>query len=531
MFKKIAGILGWLGTSLVFAAVAARFLKPEMQQVYNGLAIGGLVCVLVYMAGQWREFAEMFRSRQAKLGTLASVGVLVVLGILVAVNYLASRHNKRWDLTESKQFTLSDQTRKILQGLTAPVKIRVFAREEDFMRFRNRLSEYEYNSTQVSTEYIDVDKKPAIARQYNVQTYGTVVFEYQGRQERVTAEGEQELTNALIKVVQGRQNKAYFTQGHGEKDTSGSDRDGYSQIVSALGNDNFSVEKLVLPQVRDVPADATAVIVAGPTADFLPSEIDALKKYLRKGGKLLLLLDPPDKADAPPVANLLALAREWAIDVGQDVVVDVSGVGQLFGGGVEVPVAASYPSHPITDRFSLLTAYPLARSVTAASGGTEGRYAQVFIETSPRSWAETDLKKLYGGQLSADDSKGDKQGPVGVGAAVSAAAAEAPAPEATGDGKTPAGSDRKPETRVAVIGDSDFAANAWLGIRGNRDLFLNTVNWLAQQENLIAIRPKEAQDRRITLTRDQQLRVFWLSVVIIPGLVIAAGVFTWWRRR
>jgi len=530
MFKKIAGILGWLGVALVLSAVAIKFLKPEWYEAQRYLSWAGLACVLVYMAGQWREFAVMFSSRQARLGTIASAGVLLVLAILVALNYLSTRYNKRWDLTENKQFTLSDQTKRVVQSLASPVKVRVFARDDEFPRYRNRLNEYEYLSKQVSTEYVDVDKKPAMAKQFNVQTYGTVVFEYQGRQERVTSDGEQELTNALIKVVQGRQNKVYFTQGHGEKDTAGSDRDSYSQIATALGSDNFAVEKLVLPQVRDVPADATAVIVAGPTADFLSGEIDALKAYLRKGGKLLLLLDPPDKPDAPPLANLTALAKEWGIDIGQDVVVDVSGVGQLFGGGVEVPVAANYPNHPITERFNLLTAYPLARSVSPASGGADGRVAQVFIETSPRSWAESDLKKLYGGQLTQDDAKGDKQGPVGVGAAVSAAAAAPPVPEKTADGKTPE-SERKPETRVAVIGDSDFAANAWLGIRGNRDLFLNIVNWLAQQENLIAIRPKEATDRRITLTRDQQLRLFWLSVFIIPGLVIATGVYTWWRRR
>lgn len=530
MFKKVAGILGWLGVALVLSAVAIKFLKPEWYEAQRYLSYAGLACVVIYMAGQWREFAAMFTSRQAKLGTLAGAGVLIVLAILVAVNYLANRHNKRWDLTETKQFTLSDQTKRVLQSLTAPVKIRVFARDDDFTRYRNRLNEYEYASRQVSTEYIDVDKKPAAARQFNVQTYGTVVFDYQGRQERVTTEGEQELTNALIKVVQGRQNKVFFTQGHGEKDTGGSDRDGYSQIATALGSDNFAVEKLVLPQVRDVPPDATAVVVAGPTADFLASEVDAIKAYLRRGGKLLLLLDPPDKADSPPLSNLIALAKEWSIDVGQDVVVDVSGIGQLFGGGVEVPVAANYPNHPITDRFNLLTAYPLARSVAAVSGGAQGRFAQVFVETSPRSWAETDLKKLYGGQLSQDDAKGDKTGPIGVAAAVSAAAAEAPPAEKTADGK-PSGNERKPETRVAVVGDSDFGANAWLGIRGNRDLFLNVVNWLAQQENLIAIRPKEATDRRITLTREQQMNIFWLSVVMIPGVVIATGVYTWWRRR
>jgi ABC-type uncharacterized transport system involved in gliding motility auxiliary subunit len=197
-----------------------------------------------------------------------------------------------------------------------------------------------------------------------------------------------------------------------------------------------------------------------------------------------------------------------------------------------VPVAANYPSHAITERFEFITAFPLARSVTAVAGGTEGRYAQVFIETSPRSWAETDITALSKtGRVAMEEAKGDKRGPISIGVAVSAPAPEAPAPTPEPAAAKPGEPDRKPETRVAVIGDSDFASNAFLGIQGNRDLFLNTVNWLAQQENLIAIRPREAEDRRVTLTADQQARIFWITVFLIPGLVIAAGVASWWRRR
>jgi ABC-type uncharacterized transport system involved in gliding motility auxiliary subunit len=272
-----------------------------------------------------------------------------------------------------------------------------------------------------------------------------------------------------------------------------------------------------------VPEDATVVVVAGPKNDFVPAEIDLLKTYLGKQGKLLLLLDPPAKADAPPVANLMALAHDWGIDVGNDMVVDVSGMGQLIGTDASVPVAASYPSHAITQRFKFLTAYPSARSVTAASGGVNGHTAQGFVETSPRSWAESDLKSmLTTGKVSFSAGSGDKQGPISVAAAVSA-----PSTSTTGA----AAEGPKPETRVVVYGDSDFAANSGLGIQGNRDLFMNTVGWLTQQENLISIRPKDAEDRRLTMTAAQQTNVTWLSLFILPGLVFFTGVYTWWRRR
>jgi ABC-type uncharacterized transport system involved in gliding motility auxiliary subunit len=282
---------------------------------------------------------------------------------------------------------------------------------------------------------------------------------------------------------------------------------------------------VVIAQQGAVPEDAAVVIVAGPRTDFFPPEIEALKTYLGKSGKLLLELDPPDKPDSAPLTNLIALAHDWGMDVGTDVVVDVSGMGRLIGTDASVPVAANYPSHPITQRFNFITAYPLARSVTSVSGGVNGHTAQTFIETSPRSWAETDIKGLVAnGQVALDESKGDKKGPVSIAGAVSAAVT-APDAKAT-DGNAP-----KPETRVAVIGDSDFAANSGLGIQGNRDLFMNIVGWLSQQENLISIRPKEADDRRITLTATQQSNIIWLSLLIIPACIFGTGVYTWWRRR
>jgi ABC-type uncharacterized transport system involved in gliding motility auxiliary subunit len=326
-------------------------------------------------------------------------------------------------------------------------------------------------------------------------------------------------------VVSGQQRKVYFTQGHGEKDTGSAERNGYNAISKALSNENYTVDKLVIAQQGSVPDDATVVVVAGPKNDFFPPEIDALKKYLDKGGKLLLELDPPDKADAPPLPLLTALAHDWGVDVGNNIVVDASGMGRLIGTDASVPLAANYPSHPITARFNVITAYPLAREASPVSGGVNGHTAQPVVESSPRSWAESDIKGLFAtGQPTLDESKGDKKGPIVLMSAVSAAVTSATPPK-------PGDDSPKPETRVVVAGDSDFAENGVLGIPGNRDLFLNVIGWLSQQENLISIRPKEPDDRRITLTATQQSNIVWLSLLVIPGFVFGTGVYTWWRRR
>jgi ABC-type uncharacterized transport system involved in gliding motility auxiliary subunit len=412
-----------------------------------------------------------------------------------------------------------------VRGLDAPVQFTVYDQETNFDRFRERLETYQYESEQVKVEYVDVDRQPARAKEAEITAYGTVVASYKDREQRLTNIEEQDVTNALIKLISGAEKKVYFTQGHGERDTASSDRmRGYNAIAEALGRDNFSVAPLPLVQQKEVPEDATVVVIAGPTTDFLEPEIAALQRYVAKGGKVLMLIDPPQPGGTD-LSNLLGFLKEWSIELGDDVVVDASGIGQLFGGDASVPVVLNYPPHPITENFRVMTAFPLARSVRAAEGGA--RTPQPLLETSPQSWAETDLKGLASGQVEFGEGA-DRRGPITLGYAVSAPATEAPAPPLAGNASADA---PKLESRVVAIGDSDFAGNSALGVQGNQDLFLNTVNWLAQQENLIAIRPREAQDRRLTLTADDQQRIMWLSLFIIPGVVFAGGVYTWWKRR
>jgi hypothetical protein len=185
------------------------------------------------------------------------------------------------------------------------------------------------------------------------------------------------------------------------------------------------------------------------------------------------------------------------------------------------------------ERFEMLTAFPLARPVTAVAGGVNNRFAQAFVETSANSWADTDVKTMVGGggEVKFDEGSGDKKGPVTIAAAVSAAAEAGQEPKPASDAAAKDDESQKPETRVVVFGDSDFASNYALGIQGNRDLFMNSLGWLSQQENLISIRPKESADRRLTMTSNQQLRVALLVLLVIPLLVLGTGVYTWWRRR
>jgi ABC-type uncharacterized transport system involved in gliding motility auxiliary subunit len=522
--QRIFSILGWVGTAIVFGAVAIRFVRPEWDQYGTQAAWVGLGLVVLYTLAQWREIVEYFRRRQARYGAIATVGVLLALAIVVAVNYLAARQNRRWDLTASKQNSLSEQSVRVLQSLTAPVKFTVFDKQTDLERFRGRLTEYAYNSPHVSVDYIDPDSRPVVAREFDIEAYGTVIIDYMGKRERVTSDTEQDLTNGLIKAMSTMERKVYFLQGHGEKEPNRTERDGYSAVSGSLRKDNYAVERLVLAQQKDVPADATVLLIAGPKTDLLDTEAEAIRRYLARSGKLMVMVDPMLGPQAAPLPNLEGIVKEWGVTLGNNVVVDLSGATN----DPSIAVAATYPMHAITERFATLTIYPLARSVNPIEGGADGRTAQTIVETTRQSWAESNLASLSGeGGVSMDESSGDKLGPVPLGVAVSAPAVDAapsPTPPATGESL-------KPETRVVVFGDSDFPSNAYAGIPGNMNFFANAISWLAQQENLIAIRPTEAQDRRVTMTVRQQTGVFWASIVVLPGLVFLAGFYTWWRRR
>jgi gliding motility-associatede transport system auxiliary component len=543
MLNTIFGIVGWIGTLLVFAGVAIRVFHPEWDQYAYWAAIAGLVCVVFYTLTQWRDIARSFQKRETKLGAMMSISVVAVLAIIVGVNWAVARRDKRWDLTANSSYTLSDQTVKVLSGLKTPVKVLVFGSPDSFPRFRDSLNMYSAASKNIQPEYVDMDREPARAREYAIVAPGTIIMEYSGRREKVMSEREQELTNTLIKVTTGRQVKAYFVQGHGERDTLGNDRPGYASVVDALKRDNYTVDKIVLAQSQaGVPADASVLIVAGPTADYLKPEVDAIRTYLRKGGKALFMLDPPIGESAHNATTLEALLKEWGISLGHDAVIDISGMGQLLGTDASVPVVASYPQHPVTENFELLTAFPLAQSVKGEAGVELGTAnTQNVINTSDRSWSESDVKSLAAGKVSLDEKAGDHRGPITIALSLSMDAPDAPpsAADAATGAKTPEGEKpadgakpaQKPQMRIMVVGDSDFASNAAAGIQGNADLFVNMNNWLTQQEDLISIHPRDAGDRRVTMTADQQRRVLWLSLIFIPGLILGSGVYTWWQRR
>jgi ABC-type uncharacterized transport system involved in gliding motility auxiliary subunit len=528
-------LVAWLGTVLV-ALVVGRFAAADARWdaylVWAGMA--GVVCLCVYGLVKWRDRSDR-TPVAAEPSRLPAATLVAGIGIAAAVAMLAGSYGPRWDVTGNRVFQLSSETRDVLRRLDAPVRILLFVEDSDLPAYRDLLGEYAAHSRLVSVEAVDVEAEPALARLYDVQEYGTSVVEYKGRFELIRGAREQDFTNALARLREGRTRKIYFTTGHAERDITSTERVGYSDIIGALRRDNFVVETVNFTEVPDIPADATVTIVAGPRADLFSGEIDALRRYRGKGGAMLVLvdpfedlkryitesglalfmMDPSSVSGTGELRNLTGFIRGEGAELGNDVVVDQSEMGQFIGTDASVPVAARYPRHPITRELSALSAYPMARSVTPARAA--GKTIAAFIETSDRTWAETDIRQLGAGQLSMDQEEGDRPGPIPLGVAI-----ESPAP--------PARAVRTPvrQSRLVVVGDSDFAANYSANIPGNAEMFLSIVRWLAQDEG-VTIPARTPQERQITMNPTQHTAVLLLALLLLPGM--AAGVAVHLRRH
>ena len=528
-------LIGWLGTVIV-ALVVGRFaaVEPGWDAYLLWAGAAGCACIVIYAIGRWRVSSAGQRTPASPQGLQgATLGLGAALTVTLAL--VAGTYGPRWDVTPNRVYQLSSDTREILRRLDAPVRVRLFVEDADLPVYRDLVDEYAAASTLISVQEVDVERQSALVRQYDVQEYGTSVLEYKGRFELVRGASEQELTNALVRLREGRTRKIYFTTGHAERDIASSERVGYSQIVAALRRDNFIVETLNFTEQSEVPADATLAVVAGPRADFFTGEIEALRRYVARGGAILFLvdpfedlkryitesglalfmMDPASVSGTGELRNLTAFVREQGAMLGNDVVVDTSEMGQFIGTDASVPVAVRYPAHPITDGLTALSAYPMARSVTA--GAVEGRTAAAFIETGDRTWSETSIQQLGAGQLSMDQEDGDRPGPVSLGVAI--AAASRPTRNATVPAR---------ETRLAVVGDSDFAANYSANVPGNAEIFRSITRWLAQDE-VAEIPSRLPEARTLTITATQRTLVSWLALGLLPG--VAVGIAAHLRKR
>jgi ABC-type uncharacterized transport system involved in gliding motility auxiliary subunit len=479
--------------------------------------------------------AKWIKTRQTRYGAYAAVYILVVLAILAGVNFLANRYDKSYDATKNKQYSLSDQTIKIVTGLKNDVRMTYFGESRDFPNARDLLDRYASMSTRLRVDYLDPNKKPTLAKAAGFRSDSPVIVENGPRREGAKSLSEEEVTGALIRALKSGERNVCFMTGAGEHSIDDQDREGFSILKALLEHDNYKSravslrtaaapdagkadagKKVEIGQAApsgpvEVPKDCTVLVSGGPTADYPPPVVAAIKSYVEDGGRAIFMFDNVLRIGrsepAAPNDDLAKLLESWGVTVNKDLVLDLGGLGQIFGFGPEIPVVLQYESHPITQPLTRIpTAFPLTRSLEIKSGGKAS--VNKLVATTEESIATSEI-----GPGGAVDPKKGKKGPLTLVAAGTYSGTK--------------------QGRFVVSGTSIWAVNSLAGSRqlGNRELFMNSINWLASDEDLISIRPKTPEDQQLNVSGQRMAMLFWLSIFVFPLTVVAFGMATWWKRR
>ncbi len=435
---------------------------------------------------------------------------LAFIGILGFINFLSLKNNQEYDLTETGLFTLSEQTIQVLKDLDQPVQVVGFFQASDsrLIWAKDYLERYSHYTDQLTYEFHDPNIEPALAQSFELSNYGLVFVSGNNRYETSEVD-EQTLTSGLIRVTSDKQRQLYFITGHGEHDIEDSGPEGYNTLKNALERENYMVSRLNLASIADtVPVDATALILAGADRELVDTEVQLIIEWITVGGKLMILADPLEPA---PLSQLL---QEYGLLLGNDFVVEDFNHSLVTLGPegltpqVIAPMITQYPYHEITHSLNgFQSFFPFARSIKIVSTESSPKNILPLLSTSEGSWAETDLQSsepVYTEGV-------DYPGPLHI-----AVAAE----------------NYENGARLVVFGDAGFVTNQNVSPQmANLDLFINAVDWLAEEEELISIRPKQPENRQLFLTPLQVSLTLLTTLIVIPLAVFAAGVVIWWKRR
>ena len=520
-----------------------------IEPVWAGVGALGAVAVGTWL-WMWRAHLKSASdSGGASFAAMALSLTAIALGIAVAANVLAVRFDQRWDLTSSQRFTLSEQTISVLDGLDQDIIVLAFfpSGAEDQLDFKDIIAGYQSRSPHIKVEHHDPVREPFLAEQNEITSqWGTVIFKAGSATQRLESTYDEEsITNALVRVTSGVEHIVCFSEGHGEVDPDdGYDPMGLGAAVERLKGQNYTTRKVTLAREGVVPADCEILVAADPQHDWLPAERELLAAYVAGGGNFVLLLEP---GHAPELA---ADMGRYGLEVGDDLILESGPNAQVFGGDITYLLLSqdSFDFHPIT---SALSAYTMHRIVRSVSKGVEreGLQVQELAHTTTDSWAKTDLDNLT--DITPDPTT-DRLGPIPMMAAVevtdpavievnllSAAPADSAAAvqvAMSGEAQQPptaaaAEVTRAPGGKLVVIGDVDFATNQLLDQGNNLDLLLNTLAWMAGEEDQLSIRPNEAAEVGISMGDLQAILIWLLCVLVAPGLTLLGAVLTWMGRR
>lgn len=525
-FAGLAGAVVFLFG--VIGGIVAGFVNP-LVLVHLVLGAGLIVAWVVgYGISNVGTARDVMSGRTSRFVSLAVVYTLLFAAILVFANYIASKHDKRWDLTEQGVYSIAEQSRNIIANLRMPLTIVVFKVPSgpDQERVKDLLDLYKSaNPSKFSYEIVDPQAKPHLVEKYGMKSGNPIYIEYGDKDPkavtRISEFTEEGITNAILKLAKGQEKKVYYVQGHGEGDIKSNKPEGYQQFATAVTDEHMLIEPLVLAQNNTVPNDAAAVILNAPRKPLLPQEKDMLIKYADDGGRLLITYDEQGSSQ-----DVKDIAAHFGVKIGNDVIVDM--VQRLFAGpalGVQ-PILNLNGTHKILEKFSEadVAVFGITSSVRVDEANADAKKdCKELLKTGKNSWAETNLAALFdSSNPTASKDPDDIAGPVSVGV-VCEKTIEKAKPE-----ENAAGFDKV--SRVVIVGSADWFANANIRNYSASDLVLNMVNWLAGEEGGISIRPKQMRASAEPIQKSLFINIF-IGSYIIPELILLAGLLVWWRRR
>ncbi|MFZ5476377.1 MAG: GldG family protein [Myxococcota bacterium] len=538
--------LGWLFAligflMLIVYGLAWIWLEPEVPTWAHVVGGGGGLLVGLWLFLDWGSLKDLGKDQTVLRSATAGFAALLALGVAAAGNVVAHKYDKRWDLTETKRYTLSQQSIDIAKALDREVEVMAFftAGSPEESNFRDLVERYQEHSTLLKAEFHDPFSSPQLAEQLKIlSTTGTVIVKAGDNEQRLeTSFDEEAFTNALVKVKSDVQHPVCLVTGHGELEREDDQSvSGFGFAATKIEGQNYAVSAISLLQETPTPEKCKVVVVAGPQAELLPGERDRLAQYVAAGGGLIVMLDP---LRAPETAADMA---RYGVKVGNDVVIEGNPYRQLNGEPTYLILdPESYDPHPITSKLQQgASVLALARSVDKA-GDVAGLNVQVIARASDDAWGETNLTDAT---APAEPTPGaDVVGKVPLAVAVEVtdpaavrtkteaapASTDAPVPVATP--VETAAPPAKAGGKVVVYGDADFASNQMLGFGVNQDLFLNAVAWMVGEEEQISIRSNEAGKGKLTLDLVSLFLTAIVTLLVAPGLAIAGAVGTWLMRR
>lgn len=517
------------------------------------------------------------------------VGAVLIVALFIMANYLAIRHYARFDWTSNKLYSLSQKSLAIVEGIDQEIDLVVYVDPESpvYGPLNQLLSSYGAANSKLNKRVVDPAKNlieaQRLGQRYNLERDNVVIvangddrrvidafelaeIDYSGAQMGQAPKisefkGEQLITSALLALIEARKPNVLFTTGHGEAALERGSARSLSQAKDLLGGDNFEIEEWSSLGKDEVPTGTDLLVIAGPTTNFLPPELEVLTHYLDSGGRLLLMLDPVF-AEGSGLVDLgfTEWLTDYGVEIRDDVVIDPSSELPFFG--PETIYTDAYGSHPVVDALAqrrTRVLMPLARSVSKVDVPPVGVEVAELVRTSPSGWGETKLDALEQ-EVALDDE--DVQGPVTLAVALSFevendtaadtgtadTASEETAGEAsqTAEDGEPAEEVAEPddtvaddetaeeaarEARMVVFGDLDFASDSQIANGENAVLLLNALNWLVKREELIDIDPRKPEETNLTLSQGELSQVYFLVLVALPGLAVAFGIWIYMRRR